>query len=367
MMLIAATKAIRGVLPDALVSVAPDATHPYQERAEQGLWHRAELLRYGVDLGRVVSLVPRKLRRRYGFITHDEVDVVFDAAGFAYSDKWGIQPSRDLAARAKQLKSSGKRFILLPQAFGPFGSEAIREAIREAIDHVDLAFARDAVSYQNLVSVVGERRNIRRAPDFTNVLSAVDVAIEPAPLAPRVAIVPNCRMLDKTGAQEGDLYVALMQRAAVRMRDAGLVPFLLIHEGPDDMRVGERINAALSPKMEVVWPRNPLVAKAIIKSCEAIIASRFHALVSALAQGVPVIGFTWSHKYEELLADYGCPECLLPLSAARAKVDETLQLIADASQRSELAARLVRPAEEQKAGTHRMWSEVFQALGISYA
>jgi len=364
MMLIAATRAIRDVLPDAVVCVAPDITHPYQERAEQGLWHRAELIRYGADLGRVIGVLPKKLRRRYGFITLDEVDVVFDAAGFAYSDKWGVEPSIELARLAKRLKSTGKRLVLLPQAFGPFGSEAIRVAIGEAMEHIDLVFARDAISYKNLVDIVGERSNIRRAPDFTSTLPAIEDAVVRPNGERRIALVPNSRMLDKTSPPEGALYVTLMQRATEKMRDAGLFPFLLIHEGPDDMHVGERINAGLSTKMEIVWPADPLVAKGIIKGCEAVIGSRFHALVSALAQGVPVIGFTWSHKYEALLGDYGCTECLLPLSGAQAAVDETLRLLTDDSLRSSLKARLVRPAEDQRDATHRMWSEIFQELGI---
>ena len=36
--------------------------------------------------------------------------------------------------------------------------------------------------------------------------------------------------------------------------------------------------------------------------------SRFHALVAALSQGIPVAALGWSHKYAELLGEFGLRE-----------------------------------------------------------
>lgn len=93
LMLLATIQEARRRMPDVRIAVAPTVEHPFTERARLGIWHKAELRRKGVDLGRLVDRVPAKLRHRYGFVAADEIDVVFDAAGFAYSDQWGPDPS----------------------------------------------------------------------------------------------------------------------------------------------------------------------------------------------------------------------------------------------------------------------------------
>jgi hypothetical protein len=65
-------------------------------------------------------LVPAGIREQYGVVLDKEVNVVLDAAGFAYSDQWGPDLSEELARSSKRWKKQGSKVILLPQAFGPF-------------------------------------------------------------------------------------------------------------------------------------------------------------------------------------------------------------------------------------------------------
>lgn len=45
--------------------------------------------------------------------------------------------------------------------------------------------------------------------------------------------------------------------------------------------------------------------RAIIGKCDVFVASRFHAMISALAMEVPVLVIGWSHKYKEVLEMFG--------------------------------------------------------------
>lgn len=362
MMLIAAVREVRTAFPDSIVAVAPDSTHGFQARTDHGLWHRAEAIRGGVDIGKVLGVLPEKWRRRYGFVTEGEVDVILDAAGLAYSDQWGLWHIQDLVRRAEKWKAKDKKLVLLPQALGPFGSKSSRDAIKKVADSADLIFARDAISYGHIVEAAGERPSIRQAPDFTNLLAPADPGDSLSPFTHPIAIVPNSRMLDKTDMAEAGAYVEAMRQMSERLREAGLDPFLLIHEGPQDKKLGDEINRSLKTPMAVLWPEDPLVAKGIIGRCDGVVASRFHALVSALAQGVPALGTSWSHKYQELFGDYECPECLLKASGAPSERDAALSLLTDPERRSQLKSRLQRRSAALKQETRKMWLQVFETL-----
>ena len=43
----------------------------------------------------------------------------------------------------------------------------------------------------------------------------------------------------------------------------------------------------------------------LIGSFDTLIASRFHALISAICTSTPVITLGWSHKYDEVLEEFG--------------------------------------------------------------
>lgn len=45
--------------------------------------------------------------------------------------------------------------------------------------------------------------------------------------------------------------------------------------------------------------------RALIEGCDLLVASRFHALISALAVKTPVLVLGWSHKYREVLKQFG--------------------------------------------------------------
>ena len=53
------------------------------------------------------------------------------------------------------------------------------------------------------------------------------------------------------------------------------------------------------------------ILKAVIARLDLLVGSRYHALVGALASGVPVCALGWAHKYAELLQPFGLAEFAL--------------------------------------------------------
>ena len=73
------------------------------------------------------TLVPSRVARLYGCVTLKDIGALVDISGFALSDQFPVRWSDNLARIAGYYSSRGKPVILLPQAFGPFGTQAHRQ------------------------------------------------------------------------------------------------------------------------------------------------------------------------------------------------------------------------------------------------
>ena len=359
LMLLAIVARLRRAYPDATLTMAPSApngSEPFAKLTALGFYPKASLIRWGIEFGDAAGLIPGRLRRRYGLVLDREVDVVIDAAGFAYSDQWGIESSLELARATRRWRRHGTKVILMPQAFGPYADDAIRKAILGAVDNADLVMPRDSTSYRYLTEVTGQREYIRQYPDFTNLIEGV-VADGFEMEALGVAIVPNSRMIDKTGEASSGRYLPFMTGCARRLIELGARPYLLVHEDVDDERLAEQISEA-SGGIPVVKEDDPLKIKGILGASYAVVASRYHALVSALSQGVPAVATGWSHKYTELFEDYGFAEGVLSIDDEAGRIDAMMNRLIDAEANQEITAQLLQSAARLKSLSEEMWATV---------
>ena len=101
-------------------------------------------------------------------------------------------------------------------------------------------------------------------------------------------------------------------------------------------------------------------ARAAIGRAGVVIASRYHACVAALAQGVPCIATAWTHKYRALFAPFQMEYAVLEHGCSEHPERLIAQVIAyhgaREAERSAVRADLALQVE-------RMWSEVLQLLG----
>lgn len=337
----------------------------YEQRAVLALWQRVDLSRLGPVASRVRRSIPSSYRRRYGLIIPEEIDAVLDASGFRYSDQWGSATSEGLARRARAAAHAGARYILMPQAFGPFEGEVGREAFRRASEDVQLIFARDVDSLEHVRNVIGDDPRLHLAPDFTAALPAISperdlIDGEAAGLA---AIIPNARMLDKTTDSAGEGYITFMRRAVEEVVAHGHRPVVVLHSADvDDLAVAREIVGVTDPAIRIVEENDPQKLKGVIAGCDLVIGSRFHGLVNALSQGVPSVATGWSHKYRRLFEAYGCEDLLVdvsgPLDDALARVRRLLEPEERAEVRRSLSEANVRIGEEIR----RMWAKVREAV-----
>ena len=358
-MLLALVERLRAAYPDATLSMKPTAPHnsqPLSKLRALGFYPKASLYFLGIEWGDAACLIPARLRRQYGLVLDREVDVIIDAAGFAYGDQWGSARSLELARTTRRWRRQGTKVILMPQAFGPFTDPVIRSAIKKSVDNADLVFPRDSSSYRYLTEVTGERDYIRQYPDFTNLIEGV--APEEADSEKRgVAIVPNYRMIDMTDAATSDSYVPFMIRCAEYLVELNAQPYVLVHEGVDDERIAEQISGACGG-IPIVREDDPLKIKGILGASGAVVASRFHALVNALSQGVPSVATGWSHKYKELFDDYSFPEGVLSINDDFSNTRAMLQKLVDNETNQAISIQLLQRSAILKALSEAMWVDV---------
>ncbi len=368
LMLHSALKQLKQEFPKAQFVMAPvyggrdsGAYGSYIKQAELGFLQKAWLWRYGIQWGGLVSIIPAILREMYGVVLDKQVDVVIDAAGFAYSDQWGYSPTAELAQSCSRWRKQGTKVILLPQALGPFTSQKHKRAIRRAVDNADLIFARESISYEHLVEVVGERSNIKIAPDFTNLLDGViPDHFEKKPN--QYCIVPNYRMIDKVTKEQRDAYLPFMINCAKYLQSQGLNPFILLHEKGNDFVLAQKIREGAGGNLPIITESHPLKIKGILGTCEGTIGSRYHGLVSALCQGVPSLATGWSHKYRMLFEDYGFGDGLLDSLAGEIEMKRKINLIVEPKSRLQLKETLRRKSKAQKQLSQKMWFDVFQII-----
>jgi polysaccharide pyruvyl transferase WcaK-like protein len=300
-------------------------------------------------------LTPPAVCRGLGRVHPAEIDLVLDGAGFAYGDTWGPAKARNAARYGAYVRRHGGRTVLMPQSLGPFADAATADAMRALFDVADLVFARDDTAMAEMTKLVGASDRLVQCPDFTVLVHGeAPAGWEPGPLP--AAIIPNMKMMQR-GTVTLDAYVDFVLAVARGFADAGLTPFLLPHAAEDRDLIA-RIQARNDIALPVVREPDGLRLKGIIGGCAAAMSSRFHGLVSALCQGVPVVATGWSHKYRHLLSEYGCPDALVDPADDPAAMRAHVAAAMEPVQRATVAAVLRERAEWNRARAQQMWERI---------
>ena len=258
------------------------------------------------------KILPDSMKNKLGIVSENDVSAVFDISGFAYSDQWGSQYAQIMADRSSARKNKGEKYYLLPQAYGPFENSKVSSVARAYFENAEVIYVRDKISLQYMGELMGEDDRIQWTPDFTCLVEPIQS--EKPVEEDYVCIVPNCRMLDERHGGQGEKYVAGLVEAIEMLNDKGLHAVIVNHEGDEDLAIVKELQKRAGCETTIIMGGDARYLKGIFSKAKFVIASRFHALVSALTQGVPVIGTGWSHKYEELFSDFGVSENLIKLN-----------------------------------------------------
>lgn len=312
-----------------------------------------------------LSMPPALSLRLTGRVGAQRVTGLLDSSGFAYGDPWPPGRALQRAEYYRALRRRGVPIVLLPQAFGPFRKPEVREAARALASCCDMIVARDVDSRAHLEDLdLDERVRLRCSPDITHLLDGTPPP-DPEAWARRVCIVPNTRMVDRTTPEHGAAYLDFLMEAVAQIRAADLEPWFVLHE-ENDAPLLRDLNCRFERPLPIL-DEDALVTKGIFACCRAVVSSRYHALISALSHATPVIGMSWSHKYERLFEEYEHGDYMLSPEASPELRASRLAALLEDPERARIVERLGRIATRQKTRVSEMWAEADAVIGMPSA
>lgn len=337
------------------------------ERAKRwvGLDSLFDFPRFGV---RVWGGNPRrlaKIRERLPFVVASEIDAVLDVSGFVFSDEWSHLNLRKRADDLLWWSNRGIPTVLMPQAFGPFTNPEVVEPVADLLEGCSLVVARDPDSERFIKDAARSPSVLNKvslSTDFTTIV-APEYPDEAARFAQRVPIVPNWNIAKRAEDRGGSSlkYVDNLVQVARTVEGLGHQVYGLCHEGGRDAEILHEVRRRV-PQFEIVQGLNGRQSKWLLGKAPFVVSGRFHALVSALSQGVPAYAHGWSHKYKWLADEYKVSDLNLD---PYADPTETHVLLSGGSDSVEEHREKLRTVvETKKEETRALWSDVGVAIGL---
>jgi len=345
--------------------LSPGYLLPYEKRAKLAAWQKFSFKLLGIDWTGVGNLFPQFIvnqLKHFGIVVEKDIDLVLDASGFAYGDKWENKVLNQTVNQIQRLRKYQIPYVFLPQAFGPFTNGSNNKLMKEAVSGSDIVFARDKQSLKILQDLTNDGSKVELFPDFTPLSILTEVNITKKLPEKFVCIIPNSKMLNNKPDDFKHSYIQLLTNVIQNVKSQNLTPIILNHEGEKDRLLClEIIN---NYKNDVIFfdGLESLEIKKIIGLSFFCFSSRFHGCISGLSQGVPTFATSWSHKYEELYEDYQSEGSLIDVeineSDLKIKIDNAI------NGRESISKALLEIAKKHKIKNNQMWSKVFEKIDL---
>ena len=274
----------------------------------------------------VLALLARTLRIPTGWVRTRacrsilDADVVVDVAGISFADGRGVPITVYNALMTGLPLLLGVPTVKAAQALGPFRNPVNRLLARMVLPRLAAVCARGARTREHLDTL-----GLRNVTDVADLAFSLDEAASlPAAVGEKVGALGGGYLVMMPSSvvrglyeSKGRDYVADVV-TLVRMLRAttGLSVVIAPHsyrEGRPEGRMNDgpvcrQVGAGLVDDTGVVVVDTDMTAgelRRLISGSRAMVTSRFHAMISGLSTCTPTVVVGWSHKYREVLDDFG--------------------------------------------------------------
>lgn len=270
------------------------------------------------------------------------IDVLFDIGGYQLSSDWPLNINMRFLKHINTAKKNGAAVIILPQSFGPFdykkNQKKMDSLIPAILNKADFIFSREKEGERLLT----EKYNIKKvdySPDLVlqkswinkkNIYkSAPDVSYRVLDTKDNVGIIPNyMTVLHGNETKILELYHHIIEN----LLKMGKHIYIFRHS--EDINICRMIYSMFENETNVTLIEDDMDCfgyNKFICQFDFLIASRYHAVVHAYKEKVPVLILGWSVKYRELAQLFSQQNYVFDIKGAEYNIDAILSALYDIS------------------------------------
>ena len=266
-----------------------------------------------------VARLPARLTRFTAVGRHlGDANVAVDLAGISFVDSRGIPNLIYNTLMSSLPLLHGTPTVKAAQAIGPCRKPLTRILASRVLQQMRWVGARGDTTLEHLHEL--GLANTEQVADLAFNMREDDVlpdhVLAQLPARDFITVMPSIvveRLVDDEPARYLDAMAAMIAELAA----ATNVPVVLAAHSYEPSLKRHRMNdrptlldlaERLSGDDRVIVIDTELTAgqlRSLIARSAFLVTSRFHAMISALASGTPVFVIGWSHKYREVLGDFG--------------------------------------------------------------
>jgi len=295
------------------------------------------------------------------------------AGGDSFADIYGRSRLRSVTAPMELSLDLHRPLVLLPQTYGPYRSQGMRQQAERIVRGASMGWARDPRGHDVLLDLVGPDDDPSRYKLGVDVAFAVPLAgretvartyggvrgllAEPDD-GPELVALNVSGLLANGGQQFGGTLSAEYREVMARLvrhvlqadREARvvLVPHVIGAASESDEPACRELADELGTRVVAAPPTaDPGVAKALIARASWFCGARMHATIAALSTGVPAAAIAYSDKFAGVFEGVGRGSAVADARALDG--DELVRTLVDSYERRHAD----RPGLERAAAATR--------------
>lgn len=238
-----------------------------------------------------------------------------DISGFALMSQWGFFSTINYLLNIYLAKKFSSPYIIFPQTIGPFDYPYSYRYIvyllfAYLLRYPKKIFLREKIGLKSIYKFT--TKNVDVSKDIVLISGEYDLKniykkhIELKKIkikAGSVGLVPNRRLLAHISKTDlHDLYKYIIDR----ILESGKKVYIFRHSF-EDLEVCSDLKCLFKNEKDVILIKDDLSCielEMLIIQFDFLVASRYHSIVHAYKNFVPVIAIGWAGKYAELLSDF---------------------------------------------------------------
>lgn len=281
----------------------------------------------GTELGRVpeyfpnlsfVNVLPKLKDPRFNYIKQlKKCDFIFDVTmGDSFSDIYSESYYNNLVMHKRISEFLCKKYILLPQTYGPFYNNKSENKARNVFNRAYKIYCRDEMSQK----LLKEKFSIDNSMLSSDMAFVLPYKKELYQFSPKDKIGINISgLLYKGGFHSENQfgltldYPKLIDEIIASLSkkyEVHLIPHVIDQSKDaydDDYKICDSLNKKYSNTILAPAFETPIQAKSYISNMNIFIGSRMHSTIAAFSSGVVTIPISYSRKFEGLFGSLNYP------------------------------------------------------------